>query len=331
MKTGIGIAALVGLAILVALIVHHSVSDIMGLLRTAGLGLLGVALFHWVPLACSAFGWMALRHDREHAGIIWYLLVRWIREGVNGLLPVAQVGGPVVAARLLAQRGVRASLAGASVVGDVGAEFITQALFTIIGLGFLLLGGHYGGELHWLIIGSLYLVASAVGFFYAQRVGLFRLVERFLDRLADRFPVLSMGDVKGLHDAVVEIHNNHRALATCAFWHFMSWVTGIGEVWLALYVLGHPVDWQTALVLESLGQAVRGAAFMIPGGLGVQEAGFVLLGSLYGLTAEVSIALSLCKRVRELVMGLPALATWQTMELRRMLGRNDRSRSADIN
>src|ERR1051325_6371491 len=119
MKTGIGIAALVGLAILVALIAHHSLTDILALLCSAGLaGLVAVTVFHWIPLACSALGWRALRGDSGHAGPIYYLVGRWIREAVNGLLPVAQIGRPAVGTRLLAHGGLTACDAGASVGAD---------------------------------------------------------------------------------------------------------------------------------------------------------------------------------------------------------------------
>ena len=67
------------------------------------------------------------------------------------------------------------------------------------------------------------------------------------------------------------------------------------------------MSWVTALLLESLGQAVRGAAFAVPGALGVQETGYVLLAPLAGLTPDVALALSLAKRVRELLLGLPGL------------------------
>jgi hypothetical protein len=67
------------------------------------------------------------------------------------------------------------------------------------------------------------------------------------------------------------------------------------------------VSWSDALMLESVGQAIRGAAFAIPGALGVQEGGYLLLGALVGLHAETGLALSLAKRARELLLGLPGL------------------------
>ena len=68
---------------------------------------------------------------------------------------------------------------------------------------------------------------------------------------------------------------------------------------------------RTALVIESLGEAIRTVAFPIPAALGVQEGGLVLLGGLFGLTPDVSVALSLAKRVRELGLGIPGLVVWQ--------------------
>jgi hypothetical protein len=76
-----------------------------------------------------------------------------------------------------------------------------------------------------------------------------------------------------------------------------------------------------AVALESLGMAARGAGFAIPGSLGVQEAGFILVGSLTGVPAEQAVALSMVKRVRELIFGLAGLGAWQWEEGRRLFRR----------
>ncbi len=52
----------------------------------------------------------------------------------------------------------------------------------------------------------------------------------------------------------------------------------------------------------------------MPGGLGIQEGGLVLIGSQLGLTPELALALSLAKRARELLVGVPCLIVWQTGE-----------------
>ena len=105
----------------------------------------------------------------------------------------------------------------------------------------------------------------------------------------------------------------------------LGWIVGTGEVWLALHFLGSPVGWAEALMLESLGQAIRGAAFAIPGSLGVQEGGYLLLARLIGLPPEAALALSLAKRARELLLGLPGIVYlhfaekgWQRRRLARV-------------
>ena len=94
----------------------------------------------------------------------------------------------------------------------------------------------------------------------------------------------------------------------------LAWALGAAEIWLALYFMDIPVTIADALLLESLILAVRAAAFFVPGAVGVQEGAFVLLGAAIGLSPEVALALSLIKRVRELVIGVPALLAWQVAE-----------------
>jgi uncharacterized membrane protein YbhN (UPF0104 family) len=101
----------------------------------------------------------------------------------------------------------------------------------------------------------------------------------------------------------------------------LGWFLGIAEVWFGLYLLGHPVDIRTALLFESLGQTIRTGAFAVPGALGIQEGGYVLVGSALGIEPGVALALSLARRVRELLLGLPGLAVWQASAICKALRR----------
>jgi len=72
------------------------------------------------------------------------------------------------------------------------------------------------------------------------------------------------------------------------------------------------------LAIESLLYAVRSVAFLVPNALGIQEGAYVLLGAAFGLPPEMALALSLLKRARDLVLGIPALLLWQFVEGRRL-------------
>jgi len=126
-------------------------------------------------------------------------------------------------------------------------------------------------------------------------------------------------------EAIRALYRDRRKVAASFMLNLAGWIVGTGEVWLILYFLGHPVSWHEALLLESVGQAIRGAAFAIPGSLGVQEGGYLLLARLVGLPPEAALALSLAKRARELLLGVPGIVYlhfvekgWQRRRLARV-------------
>jgi uncharacterized membrane protein YbhN (UPF0104 family) len=98
------------------------------------------------------------------------------------------------------------------------------------------------------------------------------------------------------------------------------------EVWFAMRLFGHPVSVEAAVALESLIQATRNLAFFVPGGIGVQEAGFVFFGHMLGIGPDLPLAVSIVKRLREVLCGVPSLASWQWMEARRLHGAAGRRR-----
>jgi uncharacterized membrane protein YbhN (UPF0104 family) len=102
-------------------------------------------------------------------------------------------------------------------------------------------------------------------------------------------------------------------------WQVTGMVAGSLETWFALRWLGHPVHFGAAIALESLTMTVRSFAFLVPAGLGVQEASLVGFGALLGVNSELALALSLVKRMREILFGVPALLSWYWVEGRREL------------
>jgi putative membrane protein len=301
-----------GILIFVALLVRQGIREVASAVAVAGTGLLVVALFHVVPMLGDALGWRALLRRSGAPGVGALLFGRWIGESVNGLLPVMQVGGNVVKARYLVRRGVSADVAAASVVVDVTLVVLTQILFTL--LGTLLLVAHLGGTgvAPVAAAGAGVMATLVGGFFVAQRKGLFVLLARVAGRVFRSADLAAFDTEAAAIDARVrQLWAERAALARAAAWHLASWLLGAGEIWLALWYLGHPVDGRTALIIEGLAQAVRAGAFMIPGALGVQEGGYLLLGGALGLGPDTALALSLTKRVRDIVLGLPGLIAWQ--------------------
>lgn len=317
MKRGAIIALVLGLALFVGLVVDEGVSSVVDALAVAGWGLLLVAAYHLLPLLLDA-GALAVLPPRSHRFAV-VLRARWVNESVNGLLPVAQMGGPLMMVRRLVQDGGRSDQAGAAVTVATTQQMLSQAVFAAIGLVLLVGFSSDRGLLWGLVIGSALFAASAVWFYYLQRRGLFARLARMLNKIASGRDWLDLSGGAEALDAAVQAVYRHAGAARASFaLNLAGWLAGTGEVWLALYFLGHTVSLLDALFLESLGQAIRGIAFLIPGALGVQEGGYVLLGAMIGVPADTALALSLTKRARELLLGLPGLLDCQIHEGRRL-------------
>ena len=82
-------------------------------------------------------------------------------------------------------------------------------------------------------------------------------------------------------------------------------------------LIGGKIGIENALAVESILCALRSAAVVVPGALGVQEAGYAMLMPLFGLTPDIGLAVSLLKRAREIAIGAPVLLFWQGLEGRR--------------
>lgn len=318
MRIGTALGALLGAAVLAWLLHLYGWAPVADLLRRAGWRIVPVILFHVVQIVLSAAAWQAIAGPAApRFSLKLYTGLRWIREGVNAMLPVAQVGGDVVAIRLLRRRGMPLARAVASCVADVTVEFVTQAAFTVLGLAVLFaLVSDARARLAALGAAGL-ATGAATGLVFAQRLGLAGVVERGILHMAQAAGWDRADGIAGLHGTLMRLYRQRRQLAQAAFWHGLSWVAGAGEVWLALRALGHPVGLGAAVVIESLGQAVRSSGFAVPGAIGIQEGGLVAVCSLFGLTPDVAIALSLIKRLREVVLGLPSLPAWLRWEASR--------------
>jgi putative membrane protein len=312
------LSILVGLGIVIALIVMNGAAGIAAGLAAAGWGILAVIAMHLPQVVTSSFAWRTLVMSAQTPPRLTFFGLRWIREGVNGLLPVAQIGGHIVGARLLALAGVPLSTAGATVAVDLTMEMLSQAVFTLLGVGLLAAGA--GG----LSTGTTTSILAAFGvliivFILAQRFGFFRLLESGLLQMARRQGWTGLEDVSGLHAAIVALYQSRRRLIRSWSWHFVAWLLGGLEVMVGLHVLGVAVGLRDATIIESLGQAFRAVGFVVPGGLGIQESGVLLICSQLGIAPQVAIELSLLRRIRELALGGPGLLAWYWIERPRLM------------
>jgi len=306
----------IGVLLFAGVLISQDLPAIMGTLTHAGWGLFLVALFHLLPLLLDAMAICVLIEQASSRSPYWdSLLARWVGESANSLMPAGQIGGPVLMARHLAQRGMHMQEAAAAITVSTTLQTFAQIVFALIGV--VVLGAqtsHFSSVAlrTSALVASAFLAVQVGGFYLIQRRGLFGKLTRAARRFTgNRNWSQWVTQAQAIDIAVEGIYRRNSAVTASFLLSLIGWIVGTGEVYLIALFLGAPVSWRDALLLESLGQAIRGAAFAIPGALGVQEGGYLLLAPLAGLSPDAGLALSLAKRARELLLGLPGLLYWR--------------------
>jgi putative membrane protein len=320
------VGTILGLGLALWLVATNDLGAVAEAFGRIGLpGLVAIVLVRAAVIALCGLAWARILEGLSAAQAGAFITLRFVREGINVLLPVASVGGDLVGGRLLTFRGVAGTLAAASILVDMLMQVATQALFALGGVALLArVEGEAAARLAGWTLQALLVTGLVLAAFFAfQRTGALRGIERRLADLGRRFvrdggsPGSDSGGVQASLDRVWD-RSRRGHLAQSFVLHLAAWVLGAVEIWIALACIGiENVGFAEALVIEALSQAIKSAAFPVPSGLGVQEGGFVLLGALFGIDAGTALALSLAKRVPDVVLGLPALLVWQNLEARR--------------
>jgi len=273
-----------------------------------------------VPVFLDAVAWWVLIPKSDRLPLRKLVWMRWVGESVSTLVPSAAVGGDIVRARLAAINGVPLPIAAGSVLVDITLGVFTQAGFTVLGLALIV---DVTGQKNFVgptLLGTLIGILAVAGFYFVQRLGMFRFLGLIVARLANSPEWQSLVQSGETLDRTIRaIYARRRGVVLCCVATIVSLVGGSGEIWIALHALGLRATFVNAVILQSMVLTIRSVAFPVPGGLGVQEGGYLVVGNLLGIPGDAAFALSLIARVRELALGIPALVAWQVIEGRRLL------------
>jgi putative membrane protein len=319
------LTAAIGIAIIAAAVYAADPATVAAAMAQAGWAAAIVIALRLLAVTLAGLTWWLLfpKHPRPQPSVC--ALLRIVREGANTLLPLAQIGGDVIAARLLTFWNIPGPLAAATVIVDVLAQAGTQFLFALVGLALLIahgVGGNFVYDIAWALGAA---ALALTGFYVAQRHGGEKLVNALLKRLARGREWQINGTFEAVFHRLHEVYGRRRALALTVICHLGVWFIGALEVWVGLTAMGYHPTYAEAVAIESLAQAARGAAFVVPGAVGVQEGGLVVLCALFGIPAHSALALSLIKRAADIMVGVPGLVAWHALETRRFNRRGKRA------
>lgn len=281
--------------------------DAAAQLGPVALGLMLIPSF--VMYAVEAYGWKVTLGPSAQAVPFWRLFaIRTAGEVVNMTTPTAYVGGEPLKAYLLKKHQVPIVDGLASVVIAKTTMTIAEVLFILlgIGLGLWLLGGtDASGQTVAAALLSVGLLAfGTAAFVFVQRRGLFIWILELLRRIGFRIGYLESREaqLRELDQTILTFYTNHRpAFYASTGLYFLGWLAEALEVYVIIACLGGPALALSALSIGALSVFIKGGTFFIPGSLGAQDGGNLLLLKAFGYSDVTGIAFALLRRFRELV------------------------------
>ncbi|MEP6957452.1 MAG: lysylphosphatidylglycerol synthase transmembrane domain-containing protein [Nitrospirota bacterium] len=268
----------------------------------------------------EAYGWKVTLGPSAKDVPFWRVLaIRTAGEVVNMTTPTAYVGGEPLKAYLLKKHHVPLVEGLASVIIAKTTMTIAEVLFILLGiaLGVWLLGGNdSSGQTVAAALLSVGLLAfGTAAFVFVQRRGLGIWVLETLRKLGFRIVFLEARETKlrELDRTILEFYTHHRpAFYMSTGLYFLGWMAEALEVYVIIYYLGGPAMAASAISIGALSVFIKGSTFFIPGSVGAQDGGNLLLLEAFGYSDVTGITFALLRRFREMVwigIGLLCLAS----------------------
>lgn len=273
----------------------------------SGSGIFAVFVIYSLYFGADVVSWQVTMNSVDMT-LKWAMrlfIVRMIGEAYNNITPMASMGGePIKAWLLKSNYDIPLRDSGASLILAKTASMFSLVVFAGVGVIVVLQHGQFT-QTHRLmvILGFSWIVFNVVVFFLMQHLKLSTFAASSLGRtrLGKRLGRLISG-MHGLDEQFAQFYSQRRAtLALSMFYAMGNWILGVAELYVILTLIGHPVTWFEAWLIEAVVQMIRTAAFFIPAGVGAQEGALMLTCGIITGSPNVGISAALVRRFRELV------------------------------
>jgi putative membrane protein len=309
-----------GVVLLVGLVRGVGGATLVANLRLVGSGIVVIVAQEILAVLANTLGWRAVfPRSRPVPPFGRLLAARIAGDAVNYVTPTATLGGELVRARLLRDCASRLDLATAIAVAKL-SQTVAQVAFIAAGLTLVFAVTPLSSVVRLgLVAGAAALSALAFAVVLAQRRGMFWPLVRLAARFDRHGRLVDFGQrMRRLDEEIARLHRARRRpfLASCA-WFFVGWSLGMFEMALMLWLLDVPVTLERVLAIEVLSLAIEAVLFFVPGKLGTQEGGKVLIFTTLGMDAALGLSVGVLRRIRELawaLLGLVIVVRFQLAE-----------------
>ena len=256
----------------------------------------------------DCFGWRIAFPETPAVPFSKLFRIRWIGESLNNVVPSAYIGGEALKVYLLGQYGVTPQVAASGAVISKMAQTVAQVFFiSLASLAFLYIGSPHPGVRAGMALLLMCGVLVVLALFWVQRRGLLGALFGITGALGLRLRALDVMQpkIEQIDRAIANFyHARPRRFLASTGVYFCGWLLDTTEIYIASRLLGMPVSWWQALCVEAFTGVAKVLGMWVPGSIGVQESGIVLIGRLTGLPDTLSFTYALIRRIREAIFVL---------------------------
>jgi uncharacterized protein (TIRG00374 family) len=310
------VSLLLGGGLLAWLVLSSGVGSILADLARIGPGVLLILALEFVGHALNTLGWWFTLPTTERTGTYgWLFWVRTAGQAINESTPAASLGGEPAKIVLLRSR-LSTGAAAASLLATKVSFCSAKLIFILVGMAVVWSRLDLARNLSLaLLVAFVVMVIGIVMFAGVQMCGIGSGTVKTLHRV--RFPVRWIARIESsLHDVDAHLKDFYRArtgdfLRAMAA-HGLAFACGALQILLLIVWLGLPFDPTAAFGIEAFAALIALVTFVVPGSLGVQEGGKVLIFAALGLPRSAAMAVGITFRLiafLDIAVGLAAF-TW---------------------
>ena len=306
-------AFVLGAALLAWLVVSSNIHAILADLARLGPGLVVILALEFVGDGFNTLGWWFTIPAAGRNGM--YRRLFWVRSAGNALnqsIPAASLAGEAAKVALLSRR-IPAPAATASVLASKLSFSLAKAIFIVAGMAAAWTRLRIPRGISVPLLCGYILILIGITIFLVTQVrgiggGALSLLRRM--GISDRWIGLIE---ESSHGVDYHLNDFYRARTGDLFRsigaHFCAFGCGIIQILLMVRWLGLGYDPIAAVGIESFSTLVGFVGFAVPGSLGLQEGGKVVIFTAFGLPRSAAMAVGISFRLISLIeigVGLAA-------------------------
>jgi len=272
-----------------------------------------LVLAHIPTLYFDSLTWYVLLKKRS-LSFFWSFIITWIAQTSGKFFPTGNVTGEFVRIYLAIKKGLSPHEASSTVFADLilatFSLFIIGlfSFFLVISKDSSLIDSNYS---HYIYFSLILIFFGCIFFYFLIRR---RLLRHFIRKYNSIFNVkLNKKTILFFIKLDISLYyliKRKVAVTKALFFRLIGWLAGAFEIYIFLLIMDVNVSILDVILIESFTGIIRAIAFFVPAGIGIQELAFVVIGSYVGLSPSVAFSVAIGRRVREFLVGIPAIVAW---------------------